>query len=88
MNNQPWSKAKLQEWQDFWESEMGKEAILKMQSIKEQCLNLAMSPTDPNVVSYYVGRASGIDLVLKDIHAGTQALNELKKKEDSQKKKD
>ena len=86
MDNQPWDKAKLEEWKRFWESEMGQEALRKMRSLKEQCLTLSMTPTDPNVVSYYVGRAGGIDLVLQDIEAGFNALEELGKEDKKDKK--
>ena len=85
MNNQSWDKAKLEEWKMFWESEMGKEALNKMQTLKEQCLTLAMTPTDPNAVAFYVGRAGGIDLVLQDIQAGINALEGLAEKEEKKK---
>ena len=85
MDNQPWDNAKLKEWKEFWESEMGQEALKKMRSLKEQCLNMSMQPTDPNAIAFYVGRAGGIDLVLQDIQAGITAFEELGK-EDKQKK--
>lgn len=85
MNNQSWDKAKLEEWKKFWESEMGVEALNKMQTLKEQCLTLAMTPTDPNAVAFYVGRAGGIDLVLQDIQAGINALEGLAEKEGKKK---
>ena len=85
MENKPWDKAKLEEWKKFWESDMGKEAIDKMQRLKNQCFELSMQPTDPNAVAYYIGRAGGIDLVLQDIQAGITALEEFGK-EDKQKK--
>ena len=81
MDNQPWDKTKLEEWKKFWDSEMGQEALKKMRNLKDQCLNLSMQPTDPNVAAYYVGRAGGIDLVLQDIQAGFNALEELGKEE-------
>ena len=86
MDNQPWDKAKLEEWKRFWESEMGKEAIKKIQSIKEQCLSYAMQQADPNSVTFYVGRAGGADLVLQDIQAGFDALEALGKEEKAAKK--
>lgn len=82
-----WDKAKLEEWKKFWESEMGQEALNKMQSLKDQCLQLSMTPTDPNAVNYYVGRAGGIDLVLQDIKAGFAALDNLTEKEEKKDKK-
>ena len=79
MDNKPWDKARLTEWKKFWDSEMGQEALSKMRHLKELCLTHAMTPTDPNTVAYYVGRAGGIDLVLRDIEAGFTALEELGK---------
>ena len=80
MENQPWDKAKLEEWKKFWESEMGQEALAKMKSLKMRCLDFAVqAKTDE--VTFYVGRAAGIDLILQDIEAGIRAANEAKKKE-------
>lgn len=82
MNNEgPWNKTKLEEWKKFWDSEMGQEALKKMNNLKQQCLNLAMQPTDPNTVNFYTGRAAGIDVVLQDIQAGFDALAKEKEKE-------
>lgn len=81
MNNQPWDKAKLEEWKKFWNSEMGQEAISKMLSLKDTCMKFALEAVEPDKVAYYVGRAGGIDLVLTDIDAGFRALDELKEKE-------
>ena len=87
MENKPWDKAKLEEWKKFWESEMGKEAIAKMERIKNQCFELSMQQTDPNVVAFYVGRAGGIDLVLQDIRVGIESLANLAEKEEKTAKK-
>ena len=84
MNNQSWDKAKLEEWKKFWESEMGKEALAKMKALKEQCLNVALNPTDPNVIAFYVGRAGGIELVIQDIQAGIRAAEEAKKEQEKE----
>ena len=86
MDNQSWDKAKLEDWKNFWESEIGQEAIARMQNLKEQCFTFAMNPADPNQVAYYVGRAGGIDLVLQDINSGFVALEELTKKEEKPQK--
>ena len=86
-NEEPWDKAKLEEWKKFWDSEMGQEALKKMNNLKQQCLNLAMQPADPNAVNFYVGRAAGIDVVLQDIQAGFDALTKEKEKEDKPAKK-
>lgn len=84
--SQAWGIDKLSEWKSFWDSEMGKEAINKMLTLKTQCLELAMQPADPNAVNFYVGRAGGIDLVLQDIQAGFDSLEQLKEKEGKGKK--
>ena len=85
MDNQPWDKAKLKEWKEFWDSEMGQEAIKKMTNLKNQCFDFALGQSDPNGIAFYIGRAGGIDLILQDIEAGFKALEEMGK-EDEQKK--
>jgi hypothetical protein len=87
MNNQPWDKAKLEEWKKFWDSEMGQEAINKMKTLKDTCLRFALEVAEPEKVTFYVGRAAGIDLVIADIEAGFRALDETKEKEAKQKAK-
>lgn len=81
MNNQPWDKAKLEEWKKFWESEMGVAALAKMSRIKEQCYKLSLNEVDPNRVAFYIGRAAGIDLVIQDIQVGIRTAEEAKKEE-------
>lgn len=76
--NTAWDLAKLEEWKKFWESEMGCEALKKMRAIKEQCLNDSMTQSDPHLISAYVGRAAGVELILQDIQAGLTALSQRK----------
>ena len=85
MVKEAWDKAKLEDWKKFWESEMGQEAIDKMIAIKEQMINNSMAQSNADLVSAFVGRAAGIELILQDIKAGFDALDELKK-EDKKKK--
>ena len=87
MDNQPWDKAKLEEWKKFWESEMGREAIKKMCQIKDQLLNEALGQADPNTVAAYIGRAAGVEMILQDIEAGFTALEELGKEDEKNSKK-
>ena len=87
MDNQSWDKAKLEEWKKFWESDMGKEALAKMQAIKEQMLTEAINQVDTKMITACVGRAAGIDLIMQDIQAGFNALANLKEKEEPTKKK-
>lgn len=75
MDNKAWDKPKLQEWKKFWESEMGQEAIAKMNYIKGLCLSHALEETAPDAIAFFVGRAGGVDLVLQDIQAGINALD-------------
>ena len=79
MDSQPWDKAKLEEWKNFWESEMGKVAISKMENLKAQCLDASMKTDDLDRMSYYVGRAGGAEMILEDIRAGIRAATEAKK---------
>lgn len=83
-----WGKDKLSEWKTFWESEMGEEAKKKMKRLKEQCLDGAMRSSDPDVANFYIGRAAGIDIVLQDIQAGIDSLDQLKKEEEKAKGKE
>ena len=81
MDNQPWDKAKLEEWKKFWESGMGEEALKKMNAIKDQMTMEAMKQGDSNAVMAYIGRAAGIEMVIEDIQAGFEALKKLEEEE-------
>ena len=85
MDNQPWDKAKLQEWKKFWDSEMGKIALEKMNAIKEQMINNSMAQADADTIAAFVGRAAGIELILQDIQAGIDSLEKMGE-EDKKKK--
>lgn len=85
MDNQPWDKAKLEEWKKFWESEMGQESLKKMESIKDHWVSEALRQTDPNVIAACAGRAAGVEIIMQDIKAGFDALEKLGK-EDEEKK--
>ena len=87
MDNQSWDKAKLADWKRMWESEMGKEAIAKFQSIREYFIDSCLGQTNPNVITALVGRAAGVDAVLQDIQIGIDAANEAAKKEGKATKK-
>ena len=82
-----WDKAKLEEWKKFWDSEMGQEALKKMEFLKNDILERALAPAQTEAVTYYVGRAAGVDLVIQDIKAGFDALKELEKEENKKAKK-
>ena len=87
MDNQSWDKAKLEEWKNFWDSEMGQEAIKRMQYLREQQINNSMTQSDTGMIAAFVGRAAGIEMVLQDIDGGFNALKELEKEEEKDKKK-
>lgn len=87
MNSQPWDNAKLAEWKKFWESEMGKEALSKINDLREMALNLALQQSSSDAITYYVGRAAGIDLVLTDIRTGIEAAEKAAKEEQEKAKK-
>lgn len=89
MNNekqQPWSKAELEEWKKFWESEMGQRALEKMRNIKQQLVDTSMTQQDEGAIAAYIGRAAGIEIVLEDIQAGFDALTKITEKEEEEKK--
>lgn len=85
MDNQKseaWDKAKLEEWEKFWNSEMGQEAQKKMKQIKEGLINESMTQAAPEAVAAYVGRAAGIEMILEDIKGGFEALKKMKEEEE------
>ena len=84
---EPWSKAELEDWKKFWESEMGQRALEKMRNIKQQLIDASMSQADVNSIAAYVGRAAGIEMVIEDIEAGFDALAKLTEKEEKTAKK-
>ena len=85
MDNQPWDKARLEEWKKFWESEMGQESLKKMQAIKDQWMNEALGQSDPNVIAACVGRAAGVEIIMQDIKAGFDALERMGKEAEKKK---
>lgn len=87
MDNQSWDKAKLEEWKNFWDSEMGQEAIKRMQYLREQQINNSMTQSDTGMIAAFVGRAAGIEMVLQDIDGGFNALKQMEKEEEKDKKK-
>ena len=87
MDNQPWDSAKLADWKRMWESDMGKEAIAKFQSIREYYIDSSLGQTNPDVITALVGRAAGVDAVLQDIQTGIDAANKAAEKEGKATKK-
>lgn len=79
-------RAKLVAWKKLWESDAGKDAIERMERLKEQNLLTAMN-VNTNVVNpaewvqTFTSRAAGIQLVLDEIARGIQLLEEEQRKE-------
>lgn len=80
-SNKVWDKAKLSEWKKFWESEMGIEALKKMDILKKNCLEKAMGVADNETIAGFVARAAGIELVVQDILTGVEAANKALEKD-------
>lgn len=81
MDNQPWDKARLTEWKKFWESEMGKEAVAKMNKLKTELLDESMRRINAEEISWCTARAAGIQIVLDDIQTGIKMADEAAKRE-------
>ena len=84
------AKKRYGEWKRFWESEMGKIALAKMEQLKNGQLDVAMDlstnaqvPNDSAILAA-VNRARGIELVIGDIKHGIELakLNSKKELED------
>lgn len=85
-SNKPWDKAKLSEWKKFWESEMGVEALKKMETLKNNCIEQAMGTASNEAIAGFVARAAGIELVMQDILTGIQIADKELEKEGRKKK--
>lgn len=87
MNNQEWSKAELNEWKKFWESDMGGKALEKMNQIREMLYLASMNARTTDEAGIMIARAAGITMVLDDIQVGIQAAEKENEKEDKKAKK-
>ncbi len=85
-SNKAWDKAKLSEWKRFWESEMGVEALKKMEALKNNCIEQAMGTASNETIAGFVARAAGIELVMQDILTGIQIADKELEKEGRKKK--
>lgn len=63
------SKAELADFKRFWESEVGKKYIKKMEETKTQLLDAAMGSVDKDYVFRSTAIANGFQSVLLDIKA-------------------
>lgn len=80
-----WSKEEMQELRKFWQGDIGKKYIKRMEDTRKQLLQASMGSTTPEMAFRYSAIANGFDSVLQDIEA---VVNEEKKeKEEVAKKK-
>lgn len=86
MNNQSFDKTQTKEWAKFWQSELGKIYLDRLENTKLLILTEVMNNTNPDVLSNLAGRAAGIELIIQDIKAGIEAGKENKKEVAAEKK--
>lgn len=79
-----WSKEEMTELRKFWQGEIGKKYIKRMEDTRKQLLQASMGSTEPNASFRYSCIANGFDSVLQDIEA---VINANEKKEGAAKKK-
>lgn len=72
------SKTELADFKRFWESEVGKKYIDKMNRTKDQLLEAAMGAPDRDGSAYYSHIANGVGSIIKDIDALINATEEKK----------
>ncbi|MBR3254217.1 hypothetical protein IKF88_00585 [Candidatus Saccharibacteria bacterium] len=80
-----WSKEEMTELRKFWQGEIGKKYIKRMEDTRKQLLQAAMGQVEPNASFRFACIANGFDSVLQDIEAVVDAEN--KDKEGAAKKK-
>ena len=80
-----WSKEEMAELRKFWQGEIGKKYIKRMEDTRKQLLQAAMGSAEPNAAFRFSAIANGFDSVLQDIEAVVDAEKE--EKEGAAKKK-
>lgn len=78
------SKAEVADFTRFWQSDVGKKYIKKMEETKKQLLEAAMGSLDRDYVFRSTAIANGFDSVLRDIDA---IINNKEEEEKTAKKK-
>ena len=63
------SKAEVSDFARFWQSDVGKKYIKKMEETKKQLLEAAMGSVDRDYIFRSTAIANGFDSVLRDIDA-------------------
>lgn len=69
------SKAELADFKRFWDSEVGKKYIKKIEETKKQLLEAAMGTPDKDYAFRSVCIANGLESVLLDIKATIANVN-------------
>lgn len=81
------NKAELADFKRFWEGEVGKKYIRKMEETKKQLLEAAMGTPAAEQSMYHAAVANGFDSVLRDIEATIKTAEEENKEVKTAKKK-
>ena len=81
------SKAELADFKRFWEGDVGKKYIKKMEETKKQLLQAAMGTPAAEQSLYHAAVANGFESVLNDIEATIKTANEEAKEGKTAKKK-
>lgn len=81
------NKAELADFKRFWESEVGKKYIKKMEETKKQLLQAAMGTPVAEQSMYHSAVANGFESVIRDIEATIKTADEKSKEEKTAKKK-
>lgn len=84
---QEFTKADLADFKRFWESEVGKKYIKKMEETRKQLLQMAMGANDRDQSFRTVSIANGFDSILQDIEATIKTAEEKAKENKPEKKK-
>ena len=79
-----WSKEEMAELRKFWQGEIGKKYIKRMEDTRKQLLQAAMGSDNADSAFRFSAIANGFDSVLQDIEA---VINAEKKEEATKKKK-
>lgn len=72
------NKAELADFKRFWEGEVGKKYLKKIEETKKQLLDAAMSSVDRDYVYRSTAIANGFESVLQDIKATIENKEEEK----------
>ena len=75
-----WSKEEMTELRKFWQGEIGKKYIKRMEDTRKELLRAAMGQVEPNAAFRFSCIANGFDSVLQDIEAVVNAENKEKEK--------